>query len=51
LALTDAGRTRLTASHDAVLSVEESMLHGLTEHARDQLCESLARCAENLEAS
>ena len=51
LALTDAGRKRLTASHDAVLSVEESMLNGLTQHARDQLCESLARCAENLEAS
>jgi DNA-binding MarR family transcriptional regulator len=51
LALTDAGHEHLTASHDAVLSVEESMLNGLTEHARDQLCESLARCAENLEAS
>lgn len=51
LALTDAGRKRLSASHDAVLSVEESMLNGLSEHARDQLRESLARCAENLEAS
>lgn len=50
LALTAAGRNRLTASHDAVLSVEESMLDGLSEHARDRLCELLVRCAENLEA-
>jgi DNA-binding MarR family transcriptional regulator len=51
LALTAAGHERLTAGHDGVLSVEESMLNGLTEHARDQLCDLLARCAENLEAS
>ena len=50
LALTAAGRTRLAAGHDAVLRVEESMVDGLTDEAREQLAQLLTRCAENLEA-
>jgi DNA-binding MarR family transcriptional regulator len=49
LALTSTGRKRLTASHDAVLAVEEAMADGLSSGARRQLADLLTRCAENLE--
>jgi DNA-binding MarR family transcriptional regulator len=49
LALTPAGRKRLSASHDAVLEVEQAMVHGLSPNARQQLADLLTRCAENLE--
>ncbi|BBZ27800.1 MarR family transcriptional regulator [Mycolicibacterium madagascariense] len=49
LALTSAGRTRLAASHDAVIGVENAMLQGLSRGSRDDLAHLLTRCAENLE--
>ncbi|MBJ7336287.1 MarR family transcriptional regulator [Mycolicibacterium sp.] len=49
LALTAAGRARLTASHEAVIGVEEQMVQGLSATSRRQLAELLAMCAENLE--
>jgi DNA-binding MarR family transcriptional regulator len=49
LALTPAGRSRLAASHDAVIGVEDAMVQGLSREARHQLASLLARCAENLE--
>jgi DNA-binding MarR family transcriptional regulator len=49
LALTPAGRKRLTASHDAVIGVEHAMVQGLSTGARRQLAELLTQCAENLE--
>jgi DNA-binding MarR family transcriptional regulator len=49
LALTDVGRARLDAGHDAVLAVEDAMLAGLGQRARAELAASLIRCAENLE--
>lgn len=50
LTLTAAGRKRLLAGHQAVLDVEQSMLQGLSQGARQQLAGLLIRCAENLES-
>lgn len=50
LALTAAGRSRLAASHDAVLRIEESMVDGLVDDDRRRLADLLTRCAHNLEA-
>ncbi|BBY29217.1 MarR family winged helix-turn-helix transcriptional regulator [Mycolicibacterium sediminis] len=50
LALTDGGRSRLAASHDAVLRIEESMVDGLVDGDRRRLEDLLTRCANNLEA-
>jgi DNA-binding MarR family transcriptional regulator len=50
LALTPAGRKRLTASHDAVIGVEDAMVQGLSTAARRQLADLLAQCAANLES-
>jgi len=49
LTLTADGRKRLAAGHQAVLDVEQAMVHGLSASARHQLADLLARCAENLE--
>lgn len=51
LALTPAGRKRLSASHDAVLEVEQVMVQGLSTSAQQQLADLLTRCAENLEGA
>ena len=50
LALTPAGQRRLSASHDAVLDVENAMLVGFSPDAQRRLADLLTRCAENLEA-
>jgi DNA-binding MarR family transcriptional regulator len=50
LALTPAGRRRLSASHDAVLDVEHAMLLGFSPDAQRKLAELLTLCAENLES-
>lgn len=49
LALTPAGHERLSASHRAVLEVEQAMVQGLSATARRQLADLLTRCADNLE--
>jgi DNA-binding MarR family transcriptional regulator len=49
LELTPAGATRLAAAHDAVMSVDETMLDGISASAQRQLAALLARCAANLE--
>lgn len=49
LTLTAAGRSRLRASHDAVIGVEEGMLGGVSHGDRNKLAQLLTRCAENLD--
>jgi DNA-binding MarR family transcriptional regulator len=50
LELTAAGAKQLSVAHDAVMSVESSMLDGISASARRQLGVALTRCAENLES-
>jgi DNA-binding MarR family transcriptional regulator len=50
LELTAAGAKRLAAAHDAVMSVDEAMLDGVSTSARRQLVDLLTRCALNLES-
>lgn len=49
LALTPAGKRRLSAGHAAVLEVDAAMVDGLPASARSQLSQSLLACAEKLE--
>jgi DNA-binding MarR family transcriptional regulator len=51
LELTPTGAKRLAAAHLAVMSVETSMLDGISASSRHQLAASLDRCAQNLEAN
>lgn len=50
LALTQVGKRRLSAGHEAVLGVDATMVDGLPAAARYQLAQSLLVCAEQLEA-
>lgn len=49
LALTRLGSKRLRAAHDAVFSVEDVMLQGISSDDRRSVAEMLGRCADNLE--
>ncbi|OMC02828.1 MarR family transcriptional regulator [Mycobacterium sp. NS-7484] len=51
LQLTGPGRRRLKEAHAAVIDVEQGMLDGFSDRARQDLAALLLRCAENLEAA
>jgi DNA-binding MarR family transcriptional regulator len=51
LEVTAAGAKRLAQAHNAVMSVDSTMLQGVPESAQRQLAALLSRCANNLENS